>query len=158
MPIDPSIALSVRPMKLDDPLEKQAQIQAMQLQRMQVEQAQREEGQQRTLADLYRGNTDTAGKVNNEGMVQGMANAGLGARIPGYQKQMLDTQKSQADLGKTNTETDALKFKLEKDRLNESNGMLASLLALSGCSAVGSFTVRTDVGGMPVSITVRSQR
>lgn len=129
MPIDPSIALSVRPIQLDDPLEKRAKIQAMQLNGIQVAQAQREESQQRTLADLYRGNTGTDGKVNNEGMLQGMAQAGLGARIPGFQKQMLDTQKTQADLGKTGIETDAMKFKLDKDRLNASNGMLASLLA-----------------------------
>lgn len=129
MPIDPSIALSVRPMKLDDPLQKRAQIQAMQLGEMQLAQAQQEQGHQRTLADLYRGNTGADGKVNNEGMLQGMANAGLGAKIPGFQKQMIDTQQSQAALGKTGVETDALKFKLEKDRLEASNGMLASLLA-----------------------------
>lgn len=129
MPIDPSIALSVKPFQLDDPTEKMARIQSMQMNGMQLAQAQREEGQQRTLADLYRGNTGADGKVNTEGMVQGMAKSGLGAKIPGYQKQMADTQKAQADLSKTGTETDALKFKLEKDRLEASNGMLASLLA-----------------------------
>lgn len=129
MPIDPSIALSVRPVQFNDPVEQQSRIQAMQLNGMQVAQAQQEQQQQRTLADLYRGNTGQDGKVDSQGMLRGMASAGLGAKIPGYQKQMLDTQKAEADLGKVGIETDAAKFKLQKDRLNASNGMLASLLS-----------------------------
>jgi len=129
MPIDPSIALSVKPMHLDDPLEKQAKIQAMQLNGIQVAQAQREQQYQTTLADLYRSNTSQDGTVNNQGVIQGMAQSGLGAKIPGYQQQLAATQKAQADLGKTNVETDASKFKLQKDRLDATNGMLASMLA-----------------------------
>lgn len=129
MPLDPSIALSVKPIQLDDPLVKQQQIQAMRLNQLQVNQAQRQEQQQATLADLYRTNTGADGRVNNDGMLQGMAQNGLGGQIPGFQKQMADTLKAQADLGKTGTETEAMKFKLNRDRLNASNGMLASLLA-----------------------------
>lgn len=129
MPLDPSIALSVKQMHLDDPLEKQVKIQAMQLNGTQVAQAQREQQYQTTLADLYRNNTSQDGTVNNQGVIQGMAQSGLGAKIPGYQQQLAATQKAQADLGKTNVETDASKFKLQKDRLEATNGMLASLLA-----------------------------
>lgn len=129
MPLDPSIALSVKPFQLDDPLAKQQQIQSMRMNEMQLAQAQRQEQQQQTLADLYRSNTGADGKVNSDAMLQGMAQRGLGGQIPGYQKQMAEAQGAQAKLGKTNAETDAVKFKLEKDRLEASNGMLASLLS-----------------------------
>lgn len=129
MPLDPSIALQVKQFQLDDPIEKQAKIQALRLNGIQVAQAQREEGYQRTLADLYRGNTGADGKVDNNALVQGMAQAGLGAKIPGLQKQLMETQTAQANLGKTGVETDAAKFKLQKDRLDATNGMLASMLA-----------------------------
>lgn len=129
MPLDPSIAMSVKPFQLDDPVAKQQQIQAMRMGEMQMAAAQRQEQQQLTIADLYKNNVGPDGKVNTEGMIQGMAARGLGSQIPGYQKQQAEALKAQAELGKTGTETDAAKFKLNKDRLNATNGMLASLLA-----------------------------
>lgn len=129
MPLDPSIALSVKPIQFENPLDQQAKIQALRTGTLQLAQAEREQNYQQTLADLYRSNTNQDGTVNNNGVIQGMAQSGLGAKIPGYQQQMAQTQKAQADLGKTNIETEALKFKMQKDRLDASNGMLASLLS-----------------------------
>lgn len=129
MPLDPSIAMSVKPFQLDDPIAKQQQAQTMRMNAMQLAQAERQEQQQMTLADLYKNNVGPDGKVNTKGMMQGMAQRGLGSQIPGYQKAQAEALKAQAELGKTGTETDAMKFKLEKDRLSATNGMLASLLS-----------------------------
>jgi hypothetical protein len=129
MPIDPSIALSIKGPQFDNPMDVQAKAQATQLRNLQLQQAQQQVEQERTLGDLYRTNTLPSGKVNHEGLIQGMASSGLGARIPAYQKQLAESQKAQADLGKTNVEVDEKKFKLMRDRQNASNGVLASLLS-----------------------------
>lgn len=106
MALDTSIALQARPIQLDNPLDVQTKaltLRQLGLQTQQAEQAQRE---QQTLADLYRTNVGTDGTVNHQAVIQGLANAGLGNRIPAYQKQLTDVQKAQADLGHVNAQTD----------------------------------------------------
>lgn len=124
MPIDPRIALGFVPPQIDDPLTvqtKQLQLSDLmgrqQAQQMQLQQAQREQSDQRTLADLYR----TSGSDPTK-LIQGMAERGLGARIPAFQKQ-------QAELGKATSETDAKKFELAKNKLSLTGATISSIAA-----------------------------
>lgn len=111
MGLDTSIALGLRPMA--DPLQQAGQAMTLrqlagqqQLQQLQIAQAQQQQDQERTLADLYRGNINPDGTVNRQALFQGAASQGLGARIPGLQKGFLDTDKAAADLAETRAKTD----------------------------------------------------
>jgi len=124
MAIDASIALQGRGPQLDDPLTvraKQAQLRDLSLQeqmrQFQLQGSQREQQEQQTLADLYR----SAGN-DQQALMSGMAERGLGARIPGFQKQ-------QAELTKATTENEAAKLKQAKEKLGITGAALSSLLA-----------------------------
>jgi hypothetical protein len=124
MPLDPSIILGGRAPQLDDPMTvraKQATLADLmgrqQMQQMQMQETQRGQQEAQTLADLYR----TAGN-DPQALVQGMAQRGLGARIPGFQKQ-------QAELGEATTKNQAAQLKLASDRLKLIGARLSSRLA-----------------------------
>lgn len=124
--LDPRIPLGVQPPDIAGSYERGLTLRDL----MGKQQAADEERQaQRTLADLYRGNTDATGTVNRQGLVQGLAGAGLGNRIPALQKQFADMDKAQLDATKTRGEVDSNQFKLVKDRLNLLQGSVASLAA-----------------------------
>jgi hypothetical protein len=124
MPINPTIPLGFVPPQVDDPLTartKQATLADLmgrqQLQQLQLGEAQRGVQEQQTMADLYR----TLGN-DPQALVQGMAQRGLGARIPAFQKQ-------QADANKVATENDLSKFKLMKEKTDYMNAGMSALLS-----------------------------
>lgn len=121
MALDPSIINQVKPIQFEDPTALRAK--ALQLSNMQLQndQAKQDVQQQRTLADLYRQNSDQSGNINQGAMVNGMAQAGLGAKIPAYQKSLADSQKSQ-------TEAQAAQFDIHKKKLDYANGVISSLV------------------------------
>lgn len=134
--IDPNIILQIRQPQLADPMDVQSKLMALQANGMQLAQARREEQYNKTMGDLYRNNLGSDGKVNTQGVLQGMAQGGLGARIPAYQKQLAEADKARADLGKTTAETgkmtqdtEASKFKLLREKVSASNSVLSSLLS-----------------------------
>jgi hypothetical protein len=100
-----------------------------QLQQMQLQQAQQQQDQERTLADLYKGNINPDGTVNRQGLMGAAAQQGLGARIPGMQKQFADADKATADVGHVGAQTDELKFKVQKQKLDVAGGAINSLLS-----------------------------
>ena len=128
MPLDPTIALQVRPPA--DPLEGYGRALTLkgllgqqQMQDAQIAAAQRQRDEETTLADLYRQSLGSDGQVNRSAVLRGAADRGLGARIPGLQKQWLDADKAGADLahtqaqtGKLGAETAGLQIKAEADR------------------------------------------
>jgi hypothetical protein len=150
MPLDPSIALQVRPVQLPNPIEmaqhaatlRQLGLQS-QASQLGIDQAQRTMAQEKTLADLYRNNTDpTTGQVNQAGVVSGMASAGLGEKIPGYQKSLADASKSQTD-------QQTAEFELHKKKLDLVGGTLASLVQkpdLNTQDAIGALSDLTQQG------------
>ena len=131
MALDASLILGGKAPQLDDPLTiraKQAtladlmgrqQLQQMQMQgkQFELEDAQRARQDQQTLADLYR----TAGTDPNA-LMQGMAQQGLGARIPAFQEQ-------QAKTGKALTDAEAAKLKLAQEKIKIVGARLSARLA-----------------------------
>lgn len=122
MALDPSIILQGKAPQFDDPLTvraKQATLADLtgrqQMQQMQMQEAQRGIQEQQTLADLYR---ETGGDPMK--LRASMAQRGLGARIPAFDK-------AQAEAKKLGTESQAAEFKLAKDRLDAVNASISSL-------------------------------
>lgn len=136
MPIDSSIAMSGRQFQMADPLEIQSKVMSLgqlagqqQLQQMQIQAAQRTQDQENTLSDLYKGNVNADGTINRSGVLSGAAQRGLGAKIPGMQKQFAEADKATADVGHVGAQTDELKWKVAKGKIDASGAALSSLLA-----------------------------
>lgn len=136
MPIDPSIAMSGRQFHLDNPLDVQNKVATLrqladqqQVQQMAIQQAQQAQEQERTLADLYKGNVGADGTINRRGVLAGAAQQGLGARIPAMQKQFSEADKVSGDVAHTGAQTDDLKWKTAKSKLDASSAAMSSLLA-----------------------------
>lgn len=129
MPLDPSIILQARQPQLQNPLElaqhmatlRQLGLQS-QASQLGIDQAQRSMSQETTLADLYRNNVDPTGKVNQQGVITGMASAGLGEKIPAYQKSLADASKAQTD-------QQTAQLDLHKKKLDIVSSHLSSLLS-----------------------------
>lgn len=112
MPIDSNIALSFKPVQLQNPLEQYGQI-------AQIQQAQN----QNRLADLMYGEKQRelsaesafsnllAGGKEGQGIVQGLASQGYGNKAMAYNKMLQEQEKQKADIAKTNAE--ASKFNVE---------------------------------------------
>lgn len=136
MPIDASIPLQARPFQLQDPTEVMGKVMSLrtlagqqQLQQMQIQQDQQKQEQDRTLADLYRGNINPDGTVNRQGILGAAAQKGLGARIPGLQKQFADADEATAKVGKLKSETGEIDFNVAKKRMDASAAAINSLVA-----------------------------
>ena len=122
--LDASLILAGRAPRLDDPLTVQAKQATLadlmgrqQIQQQAMQTAQRERDEQQTLADLYR----TAGN-DPQALMQGMAQRGLGARIPAFQEQQAKTDKATADAR-------AAQLKVAKDKIGIINARLVARLA-----------------------------
>lgn len=136
MPIDASIPLQVRQFQLQDPSEVMGKVMSLrtlagqqQLQQLQIQQAQQAQEQERTLADLYRGNINPDGTVNRQGILGAAAEKGLGARIPGLQKQFAAADEATAKVGKLKSETGEIDFNVAKKRMDASAAAINSLVA-----------------------------
>lgn len=139
MALDTNIAMGLRPMA--DPMEQFGRAMTLkqlagqqQLQSLQIAQAQQQQDQERTLADLYRGNINPDGTVNRQTLLQGAASQGLGARIPALQKGFLDTDVTAATLAHTQAQTGEVKAKTDGER--QSQAIKAHGFALQQLGAV----------------------
>lgn len=122
MPIDTSIPLQVRAPKFDNIQDIQARgLQLRQLQQA-AQDAETARVEQQTLRDLYRSSLKDDGTVDNDAFIRGVADAGLGDKIPEYQKQFTQQRKDTAA-------ADEADLNVHKKRLDMLNGGLASLLA-----------------------------
>lgn len=136
MPIDSSIAMSGRQFQMDNPLDVQNRVATLrqlagqqQLQQMQIQAAQRAQEQETTLSDLYKGNVNTDGTINRQGVMSGAAQRGLGSRIPGMQKQFAEADEATNKNTKLKSEITENDFNLAKKRMEVSAGVLQSMLA-----------------------------
>lgn len=162
MPIDASIPLQVRQIQLQDPTEVMGRVMSLrslagqqQLQQMQIEQQMRNQEQERTLADLYRGNINPDGTVNRQAILGAAADKGLGARIPGLQKQFADADKATADVTHTKAQTGEIDFNVARKKMEVSAGALQSLLA--NPNTTHDDVIRTMVGLVQQGIVTPEQ-
>ena len=95
--------MSGRQFQLDNPIDVQGKVATLrqlagqqELQQMQIQQARQTQDQERTLADLYKGNVGPDGTINRQGMFTAAAERGLGAKIPAMQKQFAEADKATA--------------------------------------------------------------
>jgi hypothetical protein len=129
MPIDPSIALNVRPIRLDNP--QDIQMKGLQLRELsrRSQAADQGDADQRTIRELYRQNTKADGTVDHAAFYQGVAQAGLGDLIPACRRAPSRSTRRSADVGHTNAQTQDTELASHKKKLDMLNGGLSSLLA-----------------------------
>ena len=129
MPIDANIALGIKPPQFEDINTIKARgLQLSALTRAD-QQAQQDQAEQTTIRDLYRRSTGADGKIDVNVLSRSLAEAGLGDKVPGIQKQALEARRAGLDADKTGTDSDAAKLKLTKDKIDGMNGILAGVLS-----------------------------
>jgi hypothetical protein len=134
--IDSNIALGVKPLQVENPMNQYAALSQIQnaqnqnaLAQFQLSTAKRAEESQNALSDVYKNAYDpTTGKVNNELIVKGLAERGAGHLIPKVQQDILAREKEAATLKKTNVETTGLEF---KQRIEKANKAISDIAALT---------------------------
>lgn len=127
--LDPNLALSIKPVQLENPQDIEARgLQLRDLQRR-SRLGDQEEQEQKTIRDLYRSSMSADGSINSEQFLRGVAQAGLGDKIPGLQKQNLEAQKAGNDARKSGVDADTAQLKLTKDKIDGMNGILAGVLS-----------------------------
>lgn len=114
--LDANIILGGRPAQIESPVNALARVLQVkdmqsqgQMRDMQMQDAMRERESSNKLAELYRSSMGPDGKIDRNRLFQGAAQAGLGTKIPGLQKQF-------ADADEQTGKVDAAAFKLANDR------------------------------------------
>jgi hypothetical protein len=123
MPINASIPLGVQPLQFQqrNPNEgMNALARTLQIKSMADEQNLRaqEVAERNVLNEAYRGALGQDGAVDRNMLMSTLANRGLGARIPGIQKQFADADKATADVGKVRAETEAKQYEVATKRVD----------------------------------------
>lgn len=121
--IDPNIAMGVRPIQIENPLNQYAAIsqiqgaqQGQQLNALKMRQAQQEFESQNALANAYKNAITPEGNVNYNALIPQLAAGGAGSAIPGVLKTRKEAEQAAATLEKTQTETKAEKLKLIREK------------------------------------------
>ncbi|AOF86490.1 hypothetical protein BSY239_682 [Hydrogenophaga sp. RAC07] len=127
MQLDPSIILGFKSPQIDSPhnalakmLELEGMQQGNQMRRMQMQDAQETRTSKNKLAELYQSSLGHDGKIDRNKLFQGAAQRGMGAQIPGMQKEFAA---SDEQTGKV----DAQAFKLANDRFSTFKQSLGAL-------------------------------
>jgi hypothetical protein len=139
MPLDTSIALQARPF---DPVEGYTKALTLRglasqqkLRDMEIARADSAAADERTLADLYRSNLGHDGGLSRPGLERGMAEKGLGARIPAMRKQWADADDAAAKLGKTKADASKTEAELEHSKAKYVTDMVGRLISRGDVSA-----------------------
>jgi hypothetical protein len=106
MALDPSIALQVQPVQVQNPLTQYAQVSAIQNAQQQnaltglaIQDRQREIGQNQAVNDAFRNSVNPDGSLNRATLTQGVAQAGYGSALPALTKTL-----NESDLAALNTQ------------------------------------------------------
>src|SRR5512139_1036928 len=104
MPVDPNIALQVRPPQISSPFEMYGQMANIQnaanqnkLAQLQFSQAQQAQDEKNALAGVYKNAVGQDGSTDYNKLIKGLADAGLGQNIPAIQTQRLAQDKAQRE-------------------------------------------------------------
>ena len=125
MPIEPNIALGVRPMEVPNPLAQYGQIAAIQnaqnqnaLAQFQLGSARRQEETQNALSQAYQQSINPeTGQLDPKMLISNVAKSPAAHLLPDIQSKLLESQTKEATLKKTTQETEAGQFKLAQEKL-----------------------------------------
>lgn len=125
MAIDPSIALGVRGIELQNPLAQYGQIAAIQnaqnqnaLAQFQLGSARRQEQSQNALSEAYQSSINQqTGELDPKLLISNVAKSNAAHMLPEIQAKLLETETKKATLKKTGVETSEKEFKLAQDKL-----------------------------------------
>lgn len=138
MPIDPNIALSVRPVA--DPMEQvgkamslRALAQQGQLQQMQMQQAEQDQRDQMTLRDLYARNANDPAEL-----LKNVRGAGLYKQADALEKSDLERRKLSTETAKATAETQRAQAETQLKHLDYKKQMMTGLLADPSDDAIAS--------------------
>jgi len=141
MPLDPSIAMGVKPIQIADPLAQYGQLAAIQnaqnqsraaenqnaLAQYTIAKARRDDIATEAMNELYSKHYNTTtGAVNQNALFQELAARNLGSKIPAIQTQLLEQQGKKTTIAKTEADTESSKFKLQQDKLEHGITSMAS--------------------------------
>jgi hypothetical protein len=133
--IDSNIALGVKPVQVENPMNQYAALSQIQnaqnqnaLAQYQLSSAQRAEEGQNALSGAYRKayNSET-GKVDNTLLRQEIANSGHGYLLPKVEAGILTQQKDEATLNKTIADTDKIKYEQKMKQYDRAISHIGSL-------------------------------
>lgn len=103
--IDPSIALGVKPLQLDNPMNAFAQAQQIQAYQRQNELANRAIEQEDALNKAYASSMNPqTGEIDTNRLRQNIAGANLGSKLPAVEKSLLETRKTRGEVEKSEYE------------------------------------------------------
>ena len=103
--IDPSIALGVKPLQLDNPMNAFAQAQQIQSYQRQNELANRAIEQEDALNKAYASSMNPqTGEIDTNRLRQNIAGANLGSKLPAVEKSLLETRKTRGEVEKSEYE------------------------------------------------------
>jgi hypothetical protein len=119
MALDPSIALGVRPIEIQNPLNQFAQAQQIQAFQRQNELANRAIEQEEGLNRAYARSLGATGEIDPAMLRQNIIGANLGSKLPAVEKTLLETSKLRNEVGQSD-------FKLRIDKANKAVKDIAS--------------------------------
>jgi hypothetical protein len=121
--IDPNIALGVKPIQIENPMNQYAMLsqiqgnqQAQQLNTLKMRQAQQEFDTSNALANAYKGAITPEGNVNYNALIPSLASSGAGSAIPGVLKTKKETEQAAAMLEKTQIEAKQKKLEVQREQ------------------------------------------
>jgi hypothetical protein len=142
MPINPNIALSVRGIELQNPLDQYSKVTAIrnaqqqnQLAQMQMQQSERDLASTNALNQAYaKAYNTTTGEVDLNALRGSLATGGYGSKIPGIEKSLLELQSARTTQKKLEGEVAAqptalatAQSKLLDDKLKQSRQFLETI-------------------------------
>jgi hypothetical protein len=134
MPIDPNIALQVKPLQLNDPLAQYAQASQIQnyqnqnaLAQYQLGAAQRAEKTQNVLSEAYKQGLNPDGTIDPAKVRNAMAAGGAGHLIPTFEKDIAAAAQSKSTTAKNVSQTKEIDYKLKEEKANKAVSDIAAL-------------------------------
>jgi len=121
--IDPNIALGVKPIQIENPMNQYAMLsqlqgnqQTQQLNALKMRQAQQEFDTSNALANAYKEAITPEGNVNYNALIPQLASSGAGSAIPGVLKTKKETEQAAALLEKTQIEAKQKKLEVQREQ------------------------------------------
>ncbi len=135
MPIDPNIAMQVRPIELADPMQqygRAVQLKSLigqgDLQALQMQEARRGAEEARAYNDSYREAIGADGTVDRTRLLSSLAQRGVGSKIPSVTESFAKADKLGLETKKLQGDVDAQKLGTVREQIKALNGGLGALM------------------------------